>query len=102
MVVFGCTDEHFSLWQQLVVEMQQELHFEICICSNVDQFVEKIRSKSPLFLIIDSHGDADVDTNQSYIMLGEEKLTPAIIADNNITIPLIFYLHVIQRQLIWR
>lgn len=90
LVVFGCTDEHFSLWQQLVVEMQQELHFEICICSNVDQFVEKIRSKSPLFLIIDSHGDADVDTNQSYIMLGEEKLTPAIIADNNITIPLIF------------
>ena len=90
LVVFGCTDERFSLWQQLVVEMQQELHFEICVCSNINQFVEKIRSKSPLFLIIDSHGDADVDTNQSYIMLGEEKLTPAIIADNNIAIPLIF------------
>ncbi len=29
LVVFGCTDEHFSLWQQLVVEMQQELHFEM-------------------------------------------------------------------------
>lgn len=90
LVVFGCTDGKFSQWQQRAVELKQALGFEICICTSVKQFVKQIKDKSPQFLIIDSHGDTDIDKNESYVMLGDEKLTPSDIVDNDIYVPLVF------------
>lgn len=90
LVVFGCTDENFAKWQSAVVLLQPKLGYEIVICTSVKQFVKQIKEKKPLFLIIDSHGDTDVEKKESYVMLGDEKLTPADIADNNIHVPLVF------------
>lgn len=90
LVVFGCTDGNFARWQSAVVLLQPKLGYEIVICTSVKQFVKEIKDKKPLFLIIDSHGDTDAEKKESYVMLGDEKLTPADIADNNIHIPLVF------------
>lgn len=90
LVVFGCTDTKFAIWQQVVLEMQKELGFEVCVCTSVDQFVDEVKEKQPQLLIIDSHGDYDPEKNESFLMLGKEKLRPADIADNFISVPLVF------------
>lgn len=90
LVVFGCTDKNFAKWQMRAMELKQTLGFDACVCTSVEQFVKLIKEKQPQLLIIDSHGDTDIDKNESYVMLGNEKLTPSDIADNYIHVPLVF------------
>lgn len=90
LVVFGATESPFSLWQSIVVELSISLGFKTCICTSVDQLKTQINTHKPLLLIFDTHGGVDEKNKDSYILLGNERLTGDDVVKNVISAPLIF------------
>ncbi len=90
LVVYGCRDDAFKVWQDKVDELSKVLGFNTCICNSLDDFEQKMHEYKPDFLIIDSHGGTDLSNHQSYILMGEEKVFPSDIVRKKISAPLVF------------
>ena len=90
LVVYGCTTPNFKVWQDRVEKLKDKLEFNTCECKNVDDFDKAVKTYKPDFLIIDTHGDVDMQLHQSYLWMGEEKLYPSEIAKRNITARIVF------------
>lgn len=90
LVVFGNTEPAFVQHQQNVLTLADELGFKTKTCLSIAEFKKAILDIKPHFLIIDAHGDFDETTSQSYLWLGNEKLTGDIVADNWLSSRLVF------------
>ena len=90
LVVFGTEESSFALYQKEAKSLSKELGFLTRTCESVDALEKTIKEIKPEFLIIDSHGNADVKNNQTYIKIGSEKLYPKDVVDRAITAPLVF------------
>lgn len=90
LVVFGNTDPIFVQHQQAVVKLSEELGFTTKTCLSIADFKETLLNIKPDLLIIDAHGEVDVTTHQSYLWLGEEKLTGDIVVNNRLSSRLVF------------
>lgn len=90
LVVFGAIEEPFAQWQQIVVDLSKRLGFQTCICSNIKQLKNQIKTHKPLLLIIDTHGGIDEVEKESYLLLGDERLTGNDVVREEISVPLIF------------
>lgn len=90
LVVYGCTTPNFKVWQDRVEKLKEDLGFNTIECKSLDDFKRAINHYKPEFLIIDTHGDVDMQQHQSYLWLGNEKLYPAEIAKRNISARMVF------------
>ena len=90
LIVFGCTEDSFIQWQELVVNLANRLGAKTAVCKNLDDFESAVKQYKPFFLIIDSHGGTDLEIHQSYIFMGDNKVYPKDIVARRISAPLIF------------
>lgn len=90
LVIFGCDDESFRQAQVPVYELQKKLGFEIKKCLSVNDFKNALEEVKPDLLIIDTHGNIDSSTRQTYLKFGDEKLFGQYVAENHIHAKLVF------------
>ena len=90
LVVYGNNDPAFVLMQEAVEMLRNSLGFQTCRCLSKREFFNTVNSLNPELLIIDTHGDVEQDTHQSYIMMGSEKVTGSDITDSSIHPRLVF------------
>lgn len=90
LVVYGCRSDAFVEYQEKVDFISQRLGFKTVICRSINEFEKQVKSFKPELLIIDSHGDADMQTHQSYIYMGDDKVYPSDIAERHIHAKLVF------------
>lgn len=90
LVVFGNTDPEFVKQQQAVLELADELGFVTKTCLTIADLEKTLSEIQPELLIIDAHGDVDEDVNQSYLWLGNEKLTGDVVIDKGLSSRLVF------------
>lgn len=90
LVVYGNNDPGFVLMQGAVEMLKERYGFQTCRCLNKKEFFQKVKDANPDFLIVDAHGDVEKDTHQSFIMMGDEKVTGFDIIDSGIHPRLVF------------
>lgn len=90
LVVFGTREDGFRPFQDEADELSKKLGFTTRSCLTIDELEKAIKEVVPQFLIIDCHGGVDMESRQTYLMIGNEKLYPEEIAKRNITAPLVF------------
>ena len=90
LVIIGTDDEKFLKWHSLIFDLSNKQGFKVEICLSNAAFINTIKKFKPDFLIIDSHAKFDEQTKQTYLELGEDRLTNEVIEANFISIPLIF------------
>lgn len=90
LVVYGCREEAFKKWQDKADIRAAELGAKTEICNSLDEFEAAVKKHKPDFLIIDTHGGTDLQSHQSYICMGDEKVYPKDIAERNILARLVF------------
>lgn len=90
LVIFGCDELNFLPWQNIANDMSEEIGFKTALCNTCEEVVEAIKKHNPEFLIFDCHGGYEENTNQTYLWIGEEKLTNDFVVKNEIGAPLIF------------
>jgi len=77
-------------YQEKVDFFAQRLGFKTVICGSLTEFEKEVKSFNPELLIIDSHGDTDMESHQSFIYMGDEKVYPSDIAERHIHAKLVF------------
>ncbi|MBQ8969280.1 MAG: CHAT domain-containing protein [Bacteroidaceae bacterium] len=90
LVVFGNQEPDFMEAQSIVCEMQQALGFEIRTCLTVAEYQKAIDEVQPELLVIDTHGDVDERTHQSFLMMGDEFLDGEAVAGHRNNARLVF------------
>lgn len=90
LVVYGCRSDAFVEYQNKVDFLASSLGFKTEICLSKEDFFKIVKSFSPDLLIIDSHGDTDMKSHQSFIWMGDDKVYPADIAANKLHVKLVF------------
>ena len=90
LVVYGCREERFKVWQNKADVAAQTLGAKTEICESLKDFEDAINKYKPELLIIDTHGGTDLTNHQSYIYMGEEKVYPKDIAERRIYAQMIF------------
>lgn len=90
LVVYGTREQGFKFFQDKADELSQIIGFTTRECLTIDELEKAIKEVNPQFLIIDCHGGVDMETRQTYLMIGKEKLYPEEIAKRNITAQLVF------------
>lgn len=90
LVVFGNKDDAFVEAQKEVVTLSKELGFRIATCLSVESFEKTLKEVKPQLLIIDAHGDVDKEFHQSFLWIGDERLTGDIIVNKGLSAPLVF------------
>lgn len=90
LVVFGNEDPSFVKAQESIVILQKKKHFHIRKCLTINELKDSVEEIKPQLLILDCHGNVDAASHQSYLMLGEEKLTGDDVVKMRIACPLVF------------
>ncbi len=90
LLVYGCRDDNFKKWQDTADIAAQSLGAKSVICQSLDEFEAAVKMHRPELMIIDTHGGTDLQTHQSYIMMGKEKVYPKEIAERDIFARMIF------------
>lgn len=90
LVVFGNEEPEFVKAQESVIKLQEKLHFQIRKCLTIKELEESLKELRPQLLIMDCHGNVDPQTHQSYLMLGNEKLTGDDVVRKSLACPLVF------------
>lgn len=90
LVVYGCREEAFKVWQDKADVTARALGAKTEICESLKEFEDAVEKHKPELLIIDTHGGTDLTIHQSYIYMGEEKVYPKDIAERKIHAQMIF------------
>lgn len=90
LVIIGNDEKDFNKWQPMLEDLSKKRGFIFKQCLTVQDFKNTILEIKPKFLIIDTHGEYDDKTKETYLWIGKEKLTNQFIVDNKISIPLVF------------
>ena len=90
LVVYGCRDASFRLFQDMCDEKSHALGFQTCECLNKKSFIDALKKYRPQLLIVDTHGNVDTTTRTGYLMMGNEKVVPEDIMKAKVRIPLVF------------
>lgn len=90
LVVYGCREDAFKEWQDKADICAQALGAKTEICQSLDEFERAVKRHQPDFLIIDTHGDTDLQNHQSFIYMGKERVYPKDIAARGIFAKLVF------------
>ena len=90
LVVYGCREEGFKVWQDKADVAAQALGAKTEVCKSLKEFEDAIKKYKPELLIIDTHGGTDLINHQSYIYMGEEKVYPKDIVERRIYAQMIF------------
>lgn len=90
LVIFGCTEDNFLIWQRTAKELAKEKKFNTVECTTLAEVKSAVAHYKPDFLIFDCHGGYDTTSKSTYLWIGSEKLTGEYIIENNIAAPLIF------------
>ena len=69
---------------------QKKLGFHISTCLSVGSFEKVVKEIKPQLLIIDTHGDVDEISHQSFLWLGDERLTGDCIVSKGLSARLVF------------
>lgn len=90
LVVFGNKDNAFVKAQEKVKSLSKTLGFHIATCLSIDELEQAISVTKPELLIIDAHGDVDENTHQTFLWVGNERLTGDIVVKRNLSARLVF------------
>lgn len=90
LVVYGNNDPSFELMQGAVEMLKKRLGFQTCRCLSRTDFINNVNLVNPELLIIDAHGGVEEKTHQSYIMMGNDKVTGCDIVGSGIHPQLVF------------
>lgn len=90
LVVFGNNEPEFVRHQRCVLDLADELGFRTKTCLSIKELEDTIKNVRPEFLIIDAHGDVDEKTHQSFLYIGDDKLTGDIVVTKHLSSRLVF------------
>ena len=90
LVIFGNDDETFVQAQKSVMELSSKLGFKTKSCLSKESFFQTIIEEDPDLLIIDTHGDVDINTHESFLFVGDEKVTGDDVVRSEIKPRLVF------------
>ena len=90
LVIFGNDDETFVQAQKPVMELSSKLGFKTKSCLSKESFFQTIIEEDPDLLIIDTHGDVDINTHESFLFVGDEKITGDDVVRSGIKPRLVF------------
>lgn len=90
LVVFGNEDPDFVRLQHPVRELSGKLGFKIRTCLDKASFFSTVEELNPDLLIIDTHGDVDESTHQSFIRMGKDEVNGDDIIKSGIRPRLVF------------
>lgn len=76
--------------QEEVKSLSKTLGFHIATCLSIDELEQAISETKPELLIIDAHGDVDENTHQTFLWVGNERLTGDIVVKRNLSARLVF------------
>lgn len=90
LVVYGTRDEAFVYYQNECDDLAKKHGFTTQYCVNKQQFFDVVKEVSPQLLVIDTHGNYDEKSHQSYLLMGDERIYPQDIIEHHIQVPLVF------------
>ena len=90
LVIYGCRDNAFRLFQDMCDEESRKIGFHTCECLSKQSFIDALKEYRPQLLVVDTHGDVDTTTRTGYLMMGDEKVFPEDIMQSDVHIPLVF------------
>lgn len=90
LVVFGNKDNAFVKAQEEVKSLSKTLGFNIITCLSIDELEQAISDTKPELLIIDAHGDVDEKTHETFLWVGNERLTGDVVVKRNLSARLVF------------
>ena len=98
LVVFGNKDNAFVKAQEEVKSLSKTLGFHITTCLSIDELEQDRFAVSPSVLeankrlatLADAHGDVDENTHQTFLWVGNERLTGDIVVKRNLSARLVF------------
>ena len=90
LIISGSNEKSFEKWQKVGKDIYAEYKCQFENCVTVDEVCKAINKYKPLFVIFDCHGGVDEDKGETYLVIGDEKLTSEKIVSNNISVPLVF------------
>lgn len=75
LVIYGNEDVTFVQAREYVEILKGKLGFETRLCTSVEAYKQALEELKPELLIVDTHGGYDEKSRQTYLMMGDEKLT---------------------------
>jgi hypothetical protein len=90
LVIFGNDEPNFLPWQKIAKDNSQIGGYVTEQCKTLSDVKQAVQKHNPLFLIIDCHGGYDSTKNETYLEIGDERLTNEYVVANHIQAPLIF------------
>lgn len=90
LVVYGARDEAFVYYQNECDDLAKKHGFTTQYCVNKQQFFDVVKEVAPQLLVIDTHGNYDEKSHQSYLLMGDERIYPQDIIEHHIQVPLVF------------
>ena len=90
LVVYGTDEPSFKPYQQLCDDLSREVGFNTAYCLSANDFYRAVAEFKPLLLVIDTHGGYDAEHHQTYMLMGDDKVYPQALVDNNVSAPLVF------------
>lgn len=90
LVVYGSRDTAFRAAQDDCDRLAAKVGYHTAECLSADAFYVAIQKYKPHFLLIDTHGDMDEKTRQSFILMGKDKIYPQSIVDHHVQVPIVF------------
>lgn len=90
LVVYGTRDEAFVYYQNECDDLAKKHGFTTQYCVNKQQFFDVVKEVDPQLLVIDTHGNYDEKSHQSYLLMGDERIYPQDIIEHHVQVPLFF------------
>ena len=90
LVVYGTRDEAFVYYQNECDDLAKKHGFTTQYCVNKQQFFDVVKEVAPQLLVIDTHGNYDEKSHQSYLLMGDERIYPQDIIEHHVQVPLVF------------
>lgn len=90
LVVYGTRDEAFVYYQNKCDDLAKLHGFVTKCCANKLQFFDVVNEIKPQLLVIDTHGNYDNISHQSYLLMGDDKIYPKDIIDHHVAVPMVF------------
>ena len=90
LVVYGTRDESFVYYQNECDDLAKKHGFTTQYCVNKQQFFDVVKEVAPQLLVIDTHGNYDEKSHQSYLLMGDERIYPQDIIEHHVQVPLVF------------
>lgn len=90
LVVYGTRDEAFVYYQNKCDDLAKKHGFTTQYCVNKQQFFDVVKEVDPQLLVIDTHGNYDEKSHQSYLLMGDERIYPQDIIEHHVQVPLVF------------